>query len=77
MTGLADNLAISISDPRKYKCWAGCNEGNDFVRPLASQFDDRKQKVLAVGRISPRCCRERVINNSNLVSRKWTTGAYP
>jgi hypothetical protein len=21
----ADNLAISISDPRKYKCWAGCS----------------------------------------------------
>jgi len=19
-----DNLAISIADPRKYKCWAGC-----------------------------------------------------
>ncbi len=21
-----DNLAISIADPRKYKCWAGCNK---------------------------------------------------
>jgi hypothetical protein len=22
----ADNLAISVSDPRKYKCWAGCTK---------------------------------------------------
>ncbi len=21
-----DNLAISVSDPRKYKCWAGCTK---------------------------------------------------
>ena len=21
-----DNLAISIEDPRKYKCWAGCTK---------------------------------------------------
>ena len=41
------------------------------MRPLASQFDDRKQKVLAVGRISPRAAVSERINNSNLVSRKW------
>jgi hypothetical protein len=25
-----DNLAISVSDPRKYKCWAGC--GKEMIR---------------------------------------------
>jgi hypothetical protein len=38
-----DNLAISIADPRKYKCWAGCGKemirravGRPIQRPAAS-----------------------------------------
>ncbi len=36
----ADNLAISISDPRKYKCWAGCTKEQiraALGRPIRSQ----------------------------------------
>ena len=35
-----DNLAISVSDPRKYKCWAGMHQGDDprgFGTPDSSQ----------------------------------------
>ncbi len=31
----ADNLAISISDPRKYKCWAGCTK--EMIRAALGQ----------------------------------------
>ena len=30
-----DNLAISISDPRKYKCWAGCTK--EMIRAAVGQ----------------------------------------
>ena len=30
-----DNLAISISDPRKYKCWAGCRK--EMIRAAVGQ----------------------------------------
>ena len=30
-----DNLAISISDPRKYKCWAGC--AKEMIRAAVGQ----------------------------------------
>lgn len=30
-----DNLAISISDPRKYKCWAGCSK--EMIRAALGQ----------------------------------------
>jgi hypothetical protein len=31
----ADNLAISITDPRKYKCWAGCTK--EMIRAAIGQ----------------------------------------
>ena len=31
----ADNLAISVSDPRKYKCWAGCSK--EMIRAALGQ----------------------------------------
>ena len=30
-----DNLAISVSDPRKYKCWAGCTK--EMIRAALGQ----------------------------------------
>jgi hypothetical protein len=30
-----DNLAISVSDPRKYKCWAGCSK--EMIRAALGQ----------------------------------------
>jgi hypothetical protein len=30
-----DNLAISVADPRKYKCWAGCSK--EMIRAAIGQ----------------------------------------
>ena len=42
-----DNLAISVSDPRKYKCWAGCTK--EMIRAaLGRPIRVRKQAEYAI-----------------------------
>jgi hypothetical protein len=39
-----DNLAISVADPRKYRCWAGCTKEQiraALGRPIAARFSAR------------------------------------
>src|SRR2546429_4600566 len=33
-----DNLAISIEDPRKYLCWAGCTRSEEHTSELQSRL---------------------------------------
>jgi hypothetical protein len=45
-----DNLAISIDEPRKYKCWAGCTK--EMIRAalgVQSRFDNPPKEEVLVG----------------------------